>query len=157
MFQRNLQHIAIFFWILETETCGWSITVALLPLVVHQPSDYLFIYCRLTTSFDEVSVYPIPAVLYMVKNLLQVRLVLLWYDQFNFMMFSMLTYPSIWYYVPVLYLCLCRCTSIPDLEEPEYHQHWYLVPHHFEEKVSNFWATGNNNYPMLYQRNASPT
>ena len=34
--------------------------------------DIRFAVFRLTTSFDEVSVYPIPAILYMVKNLLQV-------------------------------------------------------------------------------------
>ncbi|KAL6662056.1 hypothetical protein ACP70R_001440 [Stipagrostis hirtigluma subsp. patula] len=61
---------------------------------------------RLTTSFDEVSVYPIPAVLYMVKKL-----------------------------IAVLYLCLCGCTSLPDLEESEYHKHRCPLPHHSEEKV----------------------
>jgi len=59
----------------ETETCDCNLQTVASVNSVQQPFD--FAVFRLTTSFDEVGVYPIPAVLYMVKNLLQVRVVLL--------------------------------------------------------------------------------
>lgn len=39
-----------------------------------------FLIFRLSTSFEEVSVYPIPALLYLVKNLLQVNYIMLLID-----------------------------------------------------------------------------
>lgn len=85
-------------------------------------------------SFDEVNVYPIPAALYLIKNLLQVgELYLLkllldlnyeHHDQIALSFFS-----------TVLHLCLCRCSCLSDFEEPKYYQHWCLVPNHSKEEV----------------------
>ncbi|RRT48631.1 hypothetical protein BHM03_00045915, partial [Ensete ventricosum] len=39
---------------------------------------------------------------------------------------------------PVLHLRICGCPCVPDIEEPEYHQHWCIVSHHSKEEVRTF-------------------
>lgn len=39
------------------------------------------------------------------------------------------------YLLAVLHLCLCGCTGLSNIEEPEYYQHWCVIPYHFKEEV----------------------
>lgn len=91
----------------------------------------LCVFChwtRLSTTLDEVIVYPIPAALYLVKNLLQVGC-----GSPVFILLELLCHSSSWslnkimlifhFNVAVLHLCICWCPGLSDTEEPEYYQY----------------------------------
>lgn len=90
---------------------------------------------RLSTTLDEVIVYPIPAALYLVKNLLQVGC--MFPVRINKSCIVMAS--TIHCYVAVLYICICGCPGLSNTEEPEYYQHWSLIQNHTKEEVSHFY------------------
>ena len=96
---------------------------------------YRFLFClwiRLSKPLDEVIVYPIPALLYLVKNLLQV-------SRGNHVFILVVTIPlvflivEIWlmhifhFYVAVLHPWACGCPGISNTEESECYQYWCSV------------------------------
>lgn len=119
--------------------------------------NFLENFLRLSTSFDEVNVYPLPAALYLFKNLLQVRT----YTCKNWWNPSTQTIciiSNLLLLLLVLYLCICRCPRLPDTEEPKYYHHWCFVSSFSKEEVRNLSLVNSlislqNNY----LRNISPS
>ncbi|GJN09755.1 hypothetical protein PR202_ga27788 [Eleusine coracana subsp. coracana] len=71
LFKTRNRHGVTEVLIIDAQTLLVVVYNVLLQLTRDVQVSFDFIIFRLTTSFDEVSVYPIPAVLYMVKDLLQ--------------------------------------------------------------------------------------
>lgn len=95
-------------------------------------------FSRLSTTWDEVSVYPIPAALYLIKNLLQVGFSSSCYKspvKFEFL-FSADCYLTI-SVLAVLHLRIRRCSRLPNTKELQHYQHWCTIPYHSQEKVSH--------------------
>jgi hypothetical protein len=102
---------------------------------------------RLSTTFDEVKVFPIPAALYLFKNLLQVgcpEFVIFFcgfgrfFLTYVFHVNMSLTTCCVTFYVAVLYFCICRRPRLSDIEELEHHKYRCLVQNYTEEKVGFF-------------------
>ena len=96
---------------------------------------YHFLFClwiRLSKPLDEVIVYPIPTLLYLVKNQLQV-------SRGNHVFILVVTIPlvfltvEIWlmhilhFYVAILHPWACGCPGISNTEESECYQYWCSV------------------------------
>jgi hypothetical protein len=105
------------------------------------------LYNRLSTTFDEVKVFPIPAALYLFKNLLQVgcpEFVIFFcgfgrfFLTYVFHVNMSLTTCCVTFYVAVLYFCICRRPRLSDIEELEHHKYRCLVQNYTEEKVGFF-------------------